>query len=263
VVSIEKLGKVKFRLPLVLSAAFGLFIILGSIKSVPGSWIDEFSSQEPRWEWEYLQEQKKVEMQLVSVPGAVDAVEILIKGSSTSSEYSDGSLHERYKTIYSGTFETRLRLSDDNGLTGIGKGTRGWGFWSADVNQMDAAWFWSASEESSDLVEGLRAMVIRNGVILLNKQINVDMREWHDYRIELTSNGVKFYVDGQFVASTPGRPANQQRIELWVDNMAVHVDGASYTTEYLNLDTDQKMFIDWVRFTPVNGSYIYIPILLR
>jgi hypothetical protein len=227
-------------------------------------WKDNFESQHPRWDWAYnLGTGYK---RLVDLPNGSSGVEIGITKLSNPGFYSDCSLRESDENYDLGVVEARLRLTDDNGLTDEGKGTRGWGFWDGKLDVLNTAWFWSASPESDPAVSGFRVMVMRNGEFLLNQEISVDMREWHTYRVELTPEGTKFYVDGVEIASTSGRPENEQRVELWVDNMAVQVSNGSYSTENLSLTQDQSMFIDWVEFrsSPLPPEHrIYLPWISR
>jgi beta-glucanase (GH16 family) len=227
-------------------------------------WRDNFESQHLRWDWEY--KRGTGYKRLVELHDGSPGVEIGITEQSNAAEYSDGSLRESNENYDFGVMEARLRLTDDNGLTDEGKGTRGWGFWDGTLDVLNTAWFWSASPESDPALSGFRVMVMRNGEFLLNQEISVDMREWHTYRVELTPEGTKFYVDGVEIASISGRPENEQRIELWVDNMAVQVSNGGYSTEYLNLTQEQSMYIDWVEFrsSPLQPDHrIYLPWISR
>jgi hypothetical protein len=226
-------------------------------------WEDQFKYPHPRWNWAY--NQGTGYKRIGAFPQGGEGIEIGITKASTQYEYSDCSLHETSKQYTQGVFESRLSLSNDNGLFGSDRGTRGWGFWAANLETIDAAWFWSASPESSAILTGLRAMVIREGVIILNQPLDVDTREWHEYRIELAADGTKFFIDGDQVASTTGRPANPQRIELWIDNMAVQVHVDEYITENLDIKQDQKMFIDWVRYLDQvpTRNFLFFPMIVH
>lgn len=229
-------------------------------ESHPLYWLDEFEVEDPRWDWEY--NQGTGEKELIQLPGGNPGVKIWIEPDTNPDTYSDCSLREISENYEFGVIEARLRLTDDNGLTDGGKGTRGWGFWDGNLEVLNVAWFWSASPESHPDISGFRVMVIRNSEFLLNQEISIDMREWHTYRVELTSEGVRFYVDGVEIAATQGRPANQQRIELWVDNMAVQINNETYSREYLDLNQDQAMYIDWVeyRYSPLElNNHLFLP----
>jgi hypothetical protein len=206
-------------------------------------WSDEFAAKEARWAWSY--KKGTGYKKLVQLEDAPAAVEIGITSASTSSSYSDCSLHESKPKHMTGILEMRLRTSDDNGITQPGQGTRGWGFWDGAA---DAAWFWSASPESDPQLTGFRAQVARNGVLYLNQPLAIDMRQWHVYRVELLGHGVNFYVDGVLVAVTNERPSAKQRPEFWIDNYRIILGETGFTKQFLKVAQDQKMFIDWVRF---------------
>jgi hypothetical protein len=213
------------------------------------SWWDEFVDQNPRWDWEYAAGTGYKE--LTTLPGGISVVELGVTSQSNQSEYSDGSLHETSPNYQTGILETRLHLSSEE-ITG----TTGWGFWDASLSVINAAWFWYASSDSHPDLAGFRAMVVRDNQFMFNQELSLDLEEWHVYRIELRPDGTKFYVDGAEVASTFERPANDQRAELWIDNMAVHIlqDYSSYTISYLDLDQDQMLFADWVSYEPLNDE---------
>jgi hypothetical protein len=209
-------------------------------------WIDEFQTKEPRWDWDY--NRGTGYKQIVQLPEAPSALEIGISAGASPSGYSDCSLHENQANHQTGIVEMRLRVSDDNSVPGGGLGTRGWGFWDGNLTTADAAWFWSASPESDPNLVGLRAQVFRDGELLVNEPVEVDMTAWHSYRIELGLDRTTFYVDGVKVASAPFRPKNLQRVELWIDNLALRLHPTSYDARFLAVNTDQSMYIDWIRF---------------
>lgn len=224
------------------------------------SWYDPFVSQHPRWNWAY--NSGTGYKQLGWLPEGGEGIEIGITAASSQSQYSDCSLHELSQQYRSGLLEMRLRLSEDNGYTGTGGGTRGWGYWDGSLDKINAAWFWSASPESSADLVGLRAMVVRDGKIVLNQPLDVDMREWHTYHIDLSSEGTVFSVDGIEVARIDSRPANLQRVELWVDNMVVQITSEGYSRSNLDIQQDQKMWIDWVRLNYADPEPVPLSLFL-
>jgi hypothetical protein len=229
---------------------------------VQDSWVDNFSEQHPtRWNWAY--NAGTGYKKLAGLPQGYSGLEIGVSRFSQAGVYSDCSLHQPNSLYSYGVLEMHLSLSDDNGISDAGRGTRGWGLWDGNLDRIDAAWFWSASEESSPNLTGLRAMLVRDGTLVLNQPLEVDMREWHVYQIDLSSQGTRFWVDGNLVASTPQRPANPQRIELWVDNMAVRMVEQGYERSYLALSLDQKMYIDWVKFQHRDSliHFVFLPLL--
>jgi hypothetical protein len=213
-------------------------------------WTDEFVDLNSRWDWNY--NAGTGYKKLVTID-SMSAVEAGITARSSSSSYSDCSLHQSgSEQINSGVFEARLRCSDDNGYGQTGKGTRGWGFWNNDdpQNDVDCAWFWSASAESDASLVGLQAMVARGSTLMFQKSLpEIDMREWHTYRIELLPSGTRFFVDGINVASTAQRLQKMQLIEIWIDNYKVQVENnKAKPIGYLDLLRDQQLYIDWVKY---------------
>ena len=209
----------------------------------PPIWADEFTSYHSRWDWSY--NSGTGYKRLTTVDGT-SVVEIGITDRSTSSSYSDCSLHENNYSYSYGTFEARLRCTDEEG-----KGTRGWGTWNyQNPSSVDVAWFWSASSDSDPLMRGLQVMVTVDSNTVFQQYIpNIDIREWHIYRIEFSSEGTRFYVDGNLVASTPEYPRKPQRSEIWIDNYVIQLIGGVPTpSAYADVEQDQIMYIDWVKF---------------
>jgi len=211
-------------------------------------WTDEFISYNSRWDWNY---NAGTGYKRLATIDEVSVVEIGITKQSSSSSYSDCSLHERGWPYTHGGVEARLRLTDDNGINQPGQGSRGWGFWNnEDPSNVDAAWFFSLSPESDASVAGFQAMVIRDSTIVFQKFLTeIDMREWHTYRVELSDTGTRFFVDDIEVAFTSQRPDEPQRIEIWIDNYIVQrVNNRLQPTGYLNVEQDQRVYIDWIRY---------------
>ena len=124
---------------------------------------------------------------------------------------------------------------------------RGWGFWDGVHGGSNLAWFWSASPESDSSFTGFQAAVKRDGDIQFQQWLSIDMREWHIYRIELSSSGTSFFVDGVEVGSTPARPRILHKLDIWIDNYRVYLVGGELQLEYLDVGQDQLMYIDWVK----------------
>jgi hypothetical protein len=51
--------------------------------------------------------------------------------------------------------------------------------------------------------------------------LDVEMTEWHDYRLEWRLNGCAFGVDGQIVHQTPHSPRGPLGFVCWLDNQAL------------------------------------------
>lgn len=204
-------------------------------------WRDEFTDYNPRWEWNYSK--GTGHKQLTTIDGA-PVVEIGITDQSSSSSYSDCSLHEKSYQYHNGVFEARLRYAGDHKF-----GTIGWGVWNyEDASRAEAAWFWDSS--SGGKASGFQAMVAYDSAIKFQKHLpEIDIQEWHIYRVDLSPTGVRFFVDGDEVASTSMRPSKLQRAEIWVDNARVQmVDSKLSKAGHLDMQQDQRIYIDWVRY---------------
>jgi len=227
-------------------ALLSIFILLFSVESASGCdpeealWSDEFTSLTTRWE---NYNEGTAYKRFTTIDG-FSVVEIGITDQSSSSSYSDCSLHEKSYQYDSGVFEVRLRYSGDNEF-----GTMGWGFWNYENPQdIEAAWFWNAT--TGGVASGFQAMVAYNSAIQFQKHLpEIDIQEWHIYRVDLLPTGTRFFVDGNEVAFTSLRPSKPQRFEMWVDNYRVRViDGKLDAFGYLDMDQDQRIYIDWVRY---------------
>jgi hypothetical protein len=203
-------------------------------------WNDEFTDYNSRWEWDY--NKGTGYKQLTTIDGA-SVVEIGITDQSSSSGYSDCSLHEKGYQHQNAVFEARLRYAGDHKF-----GTMGWGFWNYEnPAKTEVAWFWDSS--SGGKASGFQAMVAYDSDIKFQKHLpEIDIQKWHIYRVELLPTGTRFFVDGDEVASTPRRPSKLQRFEIWVDNYRLQmIDGKLSPVGHLNMQQDQRIYIDWVR----------------
>lgn len=48
--------------------------------------------------------------------------------------------------------------------------------------------------------------------------LNMDLTEWHDFELQLNSEGSSFWVDGDIVLHTPIRPNPPLGLVIWIDN---------------------------------------------
>jgi hypothetical protein len=212
-------------------------------------WLDDFISYNERWGWGY---NAGTGYKFPTTVEGYSVCESGITAESTSSEYSDCDLHTFFSISETDEFivEMRLRTTDDNGITGVGQGSRGWGFWDGSMIGVNLAWFGSASPESDPYFAGFHAMVKRDNVFVLHEDISyIDIRQWHVYRIDLLESGTEFRVDGVLVASTSIRPRTLNQINLWIDNFVFQFVDGELQTGYLDVNQDQKMYIDWVRLS--------------
>lgn len=203
-------------------------------------WQDDFNSCEPRWNWRYSAGSGfKIIRDGILEAGVTD--------KSHRRVYSDCSLHETQLSWEEGIVEMRLRYCAKD----VKAGSMGWGFWTGKPRPMEAvtaAWFWSISPPSDPEAVAFRAMVIRNGVFLLNQPLSVNLKEWHIYRVEMTSAGTRFFIDGKQVASCQESPGGKHRVEVWVDNLCVRKEEGRLQRSQLDVSEEQKVYVDWIRF---------------
>jgi hypothetical protein len=207
-------------------------------------WQDEFDSYGPRWAWRYSAGTGfKIIRDGILEAGVTD--------QSNRRVYSDCSLHEDKLSWEEGIVEMRLRYCAED----VKAGSLGWGFWTGKPWPMEvvtAAWFVSLSPPSDPELVGFRAMVIRNGVYLLSQPLSVNLKDWHVYRVEMTSTGTRFFIDGKQVAACQKSPGGKHRVEVWVDNLCVRKEEGRLQRSQVDVPEEQKVDVDWVRFFKVN-----------
>jgi hypothetical protein len=212
------------------------------------AWTDDFTNQNNRWEWDYV---KNAGYHQITTIEGINIAELGVTKNATSTQYSDSSLHEKQSNYTQGILEMKIKLTDDNGVSDLGKGSRGWGFWDGNDNysQTNCAWFISLSPQSANVFSGFRMQIVIDGNINYNQIItDVDMREWHIYRVEIGNFGTKFYVDNILKGSSISRPNNNLKAEIWLDNYRVYLNGQTPFFDYLKFDQDEKLYLDWVKY---------------
>jgi hypothetical protein len=211
-------------------------------------WIDDFTYKDARWNWA-----SNAGTGYKECPKTVDGYSVCeggVSASSTSSVYSDCSLHSFISVAESQLLrvEFRMRYTDEE------KGTKGCGWWDGSSIGDNVAWFMYFSPESDVSLRGFRCQVRRAGTFHLNQLITVDMTQWHVYRVDLLSNGTFFYVDDQLAASSSHRPQVISKLDAWVDNGYIYFSGTDWRRGNLDLDINEKMFIDWTKLTALTPS---------
>ena len=233
-----------------------LLLSLGSFVSAATEceplWIDEFTNQNSRWQWGYS---SGTGYHTIKTVEGLSVVEIGITDQSQANQYSDCALAEKSYTHSSGVMEARMKVVYNGGDNQyFGKGTMGMGFWHfTDYNSpIDAAWFFGGSPENVYPFKDFQAQVGINSAPLYLKQLpDVNLKEWHVYRVEFNNQGSKFYIDAVKVGETTSNPPTKQKITIWVDNQAVtnlNPNTGQTTRQYYALSQDQKILIDWVRY---------------
>lgn len=174
----------------------------------------------------------------------------------------------RYSVPAYRDFEVRLRNSNNNGWDApgapddpdptYGLGSRGWGLWDGNTSAVqDAIWFTSISPESSPVFRGSRIYVVHGGLPVVVQDMNIDLTEWHTYRIQWRENAVRVFIDDLSTpvaeVTNPGNiPSTGLIFTIWVDNYVMTGDLVDYTLGYLDVPA-MDQFID------VDYAKIYVP----
>jgi len=205
-------------------------------------WTDNFSRKNSRWQWTYNPGTGYHICPTIKDGNTV--VEIGITNESHSGEYSDCALSDyggtQQHTSIGVTYEGRIKCSHSDG-----QGTCGWGLWSNEYLNSDAAWFWYGGIGSDEPWRGFRMMVATNGILNFNEVLTgVDMKEWHTYRVEIYNDCVIFKVDGIVKGLHYGvMPNSNLEINQWIDNRPM-IGGE---LKEVDIDENQKIWIDWAK----------------
>jgi hypothetical protein len=174
----------------------------------------------------------------------------------------------RYSVPVYHSFEVRLRNSNNNGWDApgapdvpdptYGLGSRGWGFWDTNTEAVqDAIWFTSISPESSPIFRGTRIIVAHEGLPVVGQDLNIDLTDWHIYRILWREDYLGVFVDNMdspiaTVTDPDSIPSTGLTFTIWVDNYIMTGDHTDYTLGYLDVPAmDQHIDVDYVK--------IYVP----
>ena len=165
--------------------------------------------------------------------------------------------------------DIRCRNSNNNGWDAPGApyspdptygfGSRGWGFWNKQQSLSGAniIWFTSISPESESQVRGTRVWIICDGTVVLMQDLNIDLTQWHTYRIQWRPDYIGIFIDnmGSPIAEVIGRnkiPNSKLTFTVWVDNYGLLGTLANPVRTYLSVpDIDQYIDVDYIK--------IYIP----
>ncbi len=165
--------------------------------------------------------------------------------------------------------EMRLRNSNNNGWDApeapgtpdpaYGLGSRGWGLWSdqMDLSVANIIWFISISPDSVPDLRGTQLWIIKNGMPVIMQDLNIDLTEWHTYRIHWRRNYLGIFIDDMenpvAEVTNPGYiPDHALVFTTWIDNYIIKGNISNLKLGYLAVpDIDQYIDIDYV--------YIYKP----
>lgn len=227
----------------------GLFFLISSTCWAAPIFTDHFTSQNPQWNWDY-HSGTGYQNCPVTADGLTDTIcEIGITDQTSSSEYSDGNLHEM-NGLHNGDDFMSVNLR----CTHADHGTQGWGMWDYNAESPSVIRFWWGDTNNDSDLQGLRAMVSSSGTPLFNQVINnVDVTQRHTYQIIRGTNFAQFVVDGELVATYNGvMPSTGMRYEVWVDN-AYYNDSGVRSLE--TIDHDQRIYIDYLSSVPFTYDF--------
>ncbi|MBN1344588.1 MAG: hypothetical protein JXQ73_17995 [Phycisphaerae bacterium] len=182
--------------------------------------------------------------------------------------------------------EIRLRNSNNNGHDSpggpndpdpnYGIGSRGWGLWNSSMDPlskpMNTIWFSSISPQSDPLISGTRLWVVKQNIPYAFQDLNIDLTEWHTYRIKWRPDHLAAYVDDMSTPIWESTSAGQipdvaLNFTVWVDNylMTMPTGFPNFVIGYLDVPAIQQYIdVDYVRIYTqertltldmVNGSW--------
>jgi hypothetical protein len=157
------------------------------------------------------------------------------------------------------SMEVKLRCSDNNKLgSDYGGGMRCWGLKQEPEWPKNMLAFLSWSPESNPEVVGFFLEAKVNNSQVLRVPLEVDMTEWHTYKILWEKNNVTFLVDGKVVGTTNSSPCVPMFGDFFLQNLyhggesnnqaAGFVDivgNISLQVDYIHLFSGKERFEGW------------------
>lgn len=161
--------------------------------------------------------------------------------------------------------EIRLRNSNNNGWDApgapetpnseYGLGSRGWGLWNDQLELAGAnvIWFTSISPESASIFRGTRVWIICNGTPVLMQDLNIDLTQWHIYRIKWHEDYIGIFIDDMInpiteVTNLKYIPNEALSFTVWTDNYCFLGDMTNPIINYMPVqDIEQYIDIDYVK----------------
>ena len=99
---------------------------------------------------------------------------------------------------------------------------------------------------------GFYAIVINDDRVILKVDLSdIDMRQWHTYRIRWSEKLVQFFVDGQEVGKTEDSPQTDLGLAIWIDNWKLYRKDDSFQLKPVNLKDPQSLQIDWIEIQEI------------
>ncbi len=166
---------------------------------------------------------------------------------------SEAGLHGSSSRWLYASMEVRLRCSDDTrAQSDTGGGMKYWGFVDQAVPG-DALGFISYGPESDPDVVGFWVKSVASHELLFSSRVDdVDIREWHTYKILWEENNATFLIDGRVVASTENVTHVPLRFETIVNSGRYTSDSGGdrvgdLNFELIDLEDEAWIQIDYVQ----------------
>lgn len=234
------------------------------------SYFDDFTERSAYWRWR-IDNYASFSVEKSILRMCVGPTEALYYSNA---EIADGEFDElpwRYKT-----FEIRVRM------VGQHFGSAGWGFWnhSMRIGQSVPIWFIYLRAYGRYPLQGFFIQVVNvflpvklfAGIsrlyyglklfpwlapikILSRRPLvqDLDLQEWHTYKIRWTRESVEFYIDGRKIATMGWAPNANCRADVWIDNAVFTPQrgdpGHVYRHVTQEIRTKTCLEVDWIRIS--------------
>jgi len=246
--------------------------LLGAARVAADVWIDEGfpgCAEHPGWHTDWIVGVGQVTFD----PNAPGVARYRLTGPGAAGVYHNAELYDPGQPPYC-DFEVRLRNRDNCGFDApswppaadpnYGFGTRGWGLWnrvtSPDQGPMNQIWFACASPESDAPFRGRRVWVLKDSVPVVVQELDIDLTQWHTYRIKWRPDYIGVFVDDMQapvveVTDPALIPDVSMTYTTWIDNNAFL--GTSFEDmEQVRLavpDFDEYLVVDYIRVYTVTS----------
>ncbi len=223
-------------------------------------------AQETHWDYSWIRGVGSVTFNA----GSGGLAHLNLNGPGVGGTYHNAELINfdmTYRTPPYCDMEIRLRNSNNNGYDSpggpnnpdpnCGIGSRGWGFWNSSMDPlnkpMNTVWFTSLSPQSVDSLQGTRLWVIRQNVPMAFQDLNIDLTQWHTYRIKWRANLLAAYIDDMAnpiwqTTDSAQIPNIGLNFTVWIDNYVITGGFPNLQIGYLPVPAIQQFIdVDYVR----------------
>lgn len=193
----------------------------------------------------------------------------LLEGPGSSASYHNAELYQKIdRTPPYCDFEVRLRNSNNCGFDApgwpsepdplYGMGSRGWGLWNFSTDPaatpINVIWFYCLSPESDEAFRGRGLWIIRNNTIVLRQELEIDLTQWHTYRVQWRPDYIGVFIDNMETPvaeiTDPGQiPDVAMTYTTWIDNYILTGTGINdMETSWLPVpDLEQFIDVDYIK----------------